>query len=1229
MLPSAPTSITKRCTLCGKLYPYNEAHTCRLSPAGGVPSAGAAQDLMVGAILGERYEILSRVSAGGMGVVYKARHIVLHSVVAVKILLKQDAKDAQGRFLQEARLASSIHHPNTVYISDFGVLDDGRSYLVMEFLEGKTLSQVIQRGVLEPLRACTIALQIAQGLQAVHEKGIVHRDLKPDNIFLIGKTILHEQVKIVDFGIALVAQTNPEVTKLLLEAEDSPVPTLNTDLGAGGARLTMPGMVMGTPQYMSPEQAEGGTVDARTDQYALGCILYEMLTGEVPFDDPRSVIKILHKHICANVIPPRQRKPGLQIPDALEALVLQMLAKQREDRLASMQELEQQLTRVLKSLRPKVSITPVETVRSAVVAQSGAPRVGRAQRLMVVLPLVAAVLGGGSYGVYRSLRSPVQGQRALDYTARLALRKQAIALLREQLADSDKRVRARAADALAHSGDTSVRTELEGLLNDSDPEVVGRAVDGLGRLGDRAAVSALVALQPRANGSALSLTVATALDRLGVPNQLELLQKVMRIGSGELRVRAAYLLTERGDQEARAQLHALVLARALPDAVQISVLAVLSQHGDADARAQLLAQLDGTRAEPEKLSLAAPLSRVGEERGTRYLQELARRPGPTQVLASRVLIAVGQATASDLEVLRSILQTPEASTAALLTAMDGIGEGGGDADLGLLAPLLKQKNARVSQAAAAAIVEITGRDPAALSEQSLQWAGAALGAPNWEMREAAVGMLGELRSGSVVSMLGKVVVQDAESRVRRGAAKALGQHESREAVNALRQALTDSDSSVRLETLTALLRLMTSLGSRADAELRQSVRSVLLSRLNKGSSQEQALISSSLLQLGDESQRAGLRQALTDADSAVRRIALSALDADTAALTTALTDNDPSLRLLAARRLAARGDAAGLAALRSLRDGGGRWGTEAYGVLRKLGDAGSPPSGLAKQLDGADKTQRLALLEAMAEMPAEESRPLLLRMLHDSDAAVRNQALTLLAQQPGSETLLRSLLKEEDPSLRTRAAALLLQRASAGTSVSAPIPPTPVAAVVKEPSVPVPAAVPATEPGVDSSQVTERAPDSGLVELQSAGLAALRRNDYSKAQKSFEKIVGMCGRKSQALGCGAVQTSAMFGLGQVYEAQNRAADAIAMYERTLSAQGAARVRSEDRARAQESMKRLTLQMGKIIVRKKEHNSCKSVTLWMSPGTHRINLGGNQMKWVPVQAGGSVEIDGCK
>jgi len=140
---------------------------------------GAPTPLMelVGLVLGERYEITQRLSAGGMGVVYKGRHIVLESPVAVKVLLRPQDSTAQRRFLQEAKVASAIRHPNTVYISDFGVLLDGRSYLVMEFLQGPTLAKVLSGGRLDPVRACRIALQIAQGLQAVHARGIVHRGL--------------------------------------------------------------------------------------------------------------------------------------------------------------------------------------------------------------------------------------------------------------------------------------------------------------------------------------------------------------------------------------------------------------------------------------------------------------------------------------------------------------------------------------------------------------------------------------------------------------------------------------------------------------------------------------------------------------------------------------------------------------------------------------------------------------------------------------------------------------------------------------------------------------------------------------------------------------------------------------------------------------------------------------------------------------------------------------------
>ena len=133
---------------------------------------------IVGAILNNKYQVLERLSQGGMGVVYKARHLTLDTPVALKILLKPEEEEAQERFLSEARLASKIRHPNTVYIADFGVLPDGRAFLEMEFLAGRTLATELRKGPIEPARACHIAMQIARGLQAVHEKGIIHRDIK-------------------------------------------------------------------------------------------------------------------------------------------------------------------------------------------------------------------------------------------------------------------------------------------------------------------------------------------------------------------------------------------------------------------------------------------------------------------------------------------------------------------------------------------------------------------------------------------------------------------------------------------------------------------------------------------------------------------------------------------------------------------------------------------------------------------------------------------------------------------------------------------------------------------------------------------------------------------------------------------------------------------------------------------------------------------------------------------
>lgn len=187
--PRLGTSLTKRCARCGLQFAVTEAHHCsspsapqiteedldRTAPSYPPPQEEDA-DPVVGAVLAERYLIESRLSQGGMGVVYKAKHVHLDTPVAVKILLQPQDPLAQRRFLEEAKMASLVHHPNTVYIADFGLLSDGRSYLVMELLVGPTLSKAIEEGPMEPLRACRIAQQIATGLQAVHDHGIVHRE---------------------------------------------------------------------------------------------------------------------------------------------------------------------------------------------------------------------------------------------------------------------------------------------------------------------------------------------------------------------------------------------------------------------------------------------------------------------------------------------------------------------------------------------------------------------------------------------------------------------------------------------------------------------------------------------------------------------------------------------------------------------------------------------------------------------------------------------------------------------------------------------------------------------------------------------------------------------------------------------------------------------------------------------------------------------------------------------
>ena len=278
-----------------------------------------ARDPLVDTIIGERYRILGRIGEGGMGTVFRVEHTLMKKVLALKLLRAEfsNVQDAARRFEREAQSASRLSHPNIIAVTDFGHGANGELFLVMEFVAGQPLAEVLAReGPLQPGRACHIAGQILLALEHAHAEGVIHRDLKPANVMLVRDPDPRkpEAVKILDFGIAKMTQA---------QGNDEP--------------LTRGMMIFGTPAYMSPEQAAGQEADIRADLYSCGVILYEMLAGRKPFEDP-DLVKLLGMQITA--LPPRfaEAAPALHIPPALESVVMRVLEKERDKRFANATE---------------------------------------------------------------------------------------------------------------------------------------------------------------------------------------------------------------------------------------------------------------------------------------------------------------------------------------------------------------------------------------------------------------------------------------------------------------------------------------------------------------------------------------------------------------------------------------------------------------------------------------------------------------------------------------------------------------------------------------------------------------------------------------------------------------------------------------------------------------------------------------------------------------------------
>ncbi|UCG85110.1 MAG: serine/threonine protein kinase [Gemmatimonadota bacterium] len=299
----------KTCTTCGAEWP-DETKFC---PRDGSPLRVAEGTSLIGSIVADTYHILEKLGEGGMGAVYLGEHVKMGRKSAIKVLTQSLAQDSEAiaRFNREASNAARINHPNVCAIYDFGETKDGLIFLAMEYIEGESLTDLVRReGPLGPYRAATIVHQVGSALQAAHDLGIVHRDLKPDNVMITKARDGTDMVKVVDFGIAKAMG------------------------GEEGQKVTRTGLVVGTPEYMSPEQLSGDKLDGRSDTYSLALVLFKMLTGRLPFEADNAQ-EIMIKRLTDEPLRLNDALVGANFPGRLQQVMDRALQRMPSDRHAS------------------------------------------------------------------------------------------------------------------------------------------------------------------------------------------------------------------------------------------------------------------------------------------------------------------------------------------------------------------------------------------------------------------------------------------------------------------------------------------------------------------------------------------------------------------------------------------------------------------------------------------------------------------------------------------------------------------------------------------------------------------------------------------------------------------------------------------------------------------------------------------------------------------------------
>jgi len=376
------------CPSCGTEAAL-DSKFCR--SCGSALSVPVARDPYLGNVISRKYRVEELIGEGGMGRVYRANQLSLDKPVVVKVLHRSLLADAGtvARFEREARAASRLHHPNSITVIDFGRTEDGSQYIAMELVGGKDLYQLLTtQWPLPEARLARIMSQVLSALADAHAAGVIHRDLKPENIMVEERRGEGELVKVLDFGIAKIQEA----------------------AGEEGAPLTRAGFVCGTPEYMSPEQARGAVLDARSDLYTVGVILYQLTTGVLPFT-AASPVALATKHLTEKPVPPRERRPDAKISPPMEQLILRALSKNPADRPQTALAFRAQLLAIERGEEMREWGLPPRDPPSAIERQRARKKPGRPGSLsgpgtvffkFITLMLLAASMGLMGYWFYLS-----------------------------------------------------------------------------------------------------------------------------------------------------------------------------------------------------------------------------------------------------------------------------------------------------------------------------------------------------------------------------------------------------------------------------------------------------------------------------------------------------------------------------------------------------------------------------------------------------------------------------------------------------------------------------------------------------------------------------------------------------------------------------------------------------------------------------------------------------------